>query len=327
MSTLENRPALLCAFELRAGAARRIKWEDVDSGLSPDDGYLWIALNRHSPDTRSWLNGSGLPKLAVSALLAEETRPRLLHVGGGMVINLRGVNLNPGAAPEDMVSVRLWLDRNRAISVQLRPLRAVLDTERQLEKGILSPQSVGAFVASLVSSLIDRMEPVIREYAEKIDHLEEESIETAGAELRLRLGRIRRDAIILRRYIAPQRDLLLSLSADQNAPFDDRDRLDLRENADRVTRFVEELDAVRDRASVVNDQLVDKRAEEMNRNMLLLSVVAAIFLPLSFITGLLGVNVAGIPGASSPYAFATLVGLMLILALGLVTYFRRKKWL
>jgi zinc transporter len=94
----------------------------------------------------------------------------------------------------------------------------------------------------------------------------------------------------------------------------ERDRSRLREAAERVTRLGEELDAIRDRAQVVHDQIMDERAEKMNRNMLILSVVTAVFLPLGLVTGLLGINVGGIPGEQSEFAFLVVCGLLVMLA-------------
>jgi zinc transporter len=101
----------------------------------------------------------------------------------------------------------------------------------------------------------------------------------------------------------------------------------LRETGDQVIRLVEELDAARERSAILNDQLTDKRAEEMNATMLLLSVVAAIFLPLGFLTGLLGVNVGGMPGATWSAAFWLVCGLCLGIAGGLVWIFKRRGWI
>ena len=90
----------------------------------------------------------------------------------------------------------------------------------------------------------------------------------------------------------------------------------LREATDRITRLAEELDAIRERAAVVQDQLVERRAEAMNHSMLVLAVVAAVFLPLGLLTGLLGINVGGIPGANADWAFWAVCAI-----LGLVTVF------
>ena len=103
----------------------------------------------------------------------------------------------------------------------------------------------------------------------------------------------------------------------------DKDRSRLREATERLTRFGEELDALRDRSKVMHDQIADARAELLNRNMMVLSAVTAIFLPLGLITGLLGINVGGIPGANNSAAFLIVSALLLLLALGQLVLFRR----
>ena len=109
--------------------------------------------------------------------------------------------------------------------------------------------------------------------------------------------------------------------------FKNRHLARLREVADDITRQVESLDAARERAAVVQDELMNRMSEQINKNMYVLSVIAGVFLPLGFVTGLLGVNVDGIPGDETPWAFAALCGLMLALVLFEVWLFRRFKWI
>jgi zinc transporter len=111
-------------------------------------------------------------------------------------------------------------------------------------------------------------------------------------------------AILLRRYLAPQRDTLARLGGEHADLFDESRRLVLRECSDGLARMVEELDAARDRAAVLHEELSARLAETMNKNMYLLSIVAAIFLPLGLLTGLFGINVGGMPWLESRWGFA-----------------------
>lgn len=88
-----------------------------------------------------------------------------------------------------------------------------------------------------------------------------------------------------------------------------------------MTRIGEELDAIRDRAQLVQEQIMDARAERMNRQMMVLSVAAALFLPLGLITGLLGINVAGIPGTETPWAFWAVCALLVVVSVGQIWAF------
>ena len=105
------------------------------------------------------------------------------------------------------------------------------------------------------------------------------------------------------------------------------DRLRLREAADATTRYVEDLDVVRERAAMVHEELVSRLSEQMDGRMYVLSIVAALFLPLGFLTGLLGVNVGGIPGAESPWGFAIVCSAMLGLVGVQVWLLRRRHWM
>ncbi|WP_421786758.1 zinc transporter ZntB [Hyphobacterium sp.] len=315
-------PKPIHAFDiLTDGSVQRL--EDIAAPEPAHLAYRWIHLDLAEPGVRDWIAQRTDPVVA-QALTRQDTRPSVNPLDDGHILILRGVNLNPESDPEDMVSIRIWLAPNLIISTRVRRLMAVVGIREQVEAGH-PPASAGAFIAKLAAGLTERMDPVVAELADRIDALEEESVDRAAG-LRGQLADIRRATIALRRYIAPQRDALAKLSADTSGRFERPVQIHLRETADQVTRLVEDLDAVRERSAILNDQLVDRRAEEMNANMLVLSVVAAIFLPLGFLTGLLGINVGGMPGADYAWAFYIVCALCFLIAIGLTWWFRFKHW-
>jgi zinc transporter len=235
-------------------------------------------------------------------LLAEETRPRLMEFEHGAMLILRGVNLNEDSSPEDMVSMRIWIDAHRIITMRLRKLCVVDDIRQRLEAGS-GPKDAGGFLTFLISQLIRRMEPTLNDLDQKTDDAEEAVLEKPDLALRHQIVDIRKQAIGLRRYIAPQKDVLSSLRMCEWPWLSNNHRRNVQENQDRMLRFVEDLDAIRERAQIVKDELANVLADRMNRNTYVLSIVAAIFLPLGFLTGLLGINVGGMPGANADVAF------------------------
>ncbi|MCB1328620.1 MAG: zinc transporter ZntB [Maritimibacter sp.] len=292
----------------------------------PEGGFTWVHINATSEQSQDWIAGAGFDPIVREALSAAETRPRATVHGDTVLMNLRGINLNPGAEPEDMVSLRMFLSKSLAVTVERRDLAAVDDVITGLARGA-GPASVGELVARLALRIADRVEPVVATLNERIDDLEDTEPQADTRSRRSELADVRRMAIVMRRYMFPQRDALSTLEIEDVDWLDTRARARLREATERVTRLAEELDAIRDRAQVVHDEIMDLRAEAMNRQMLLLSVVSAIFLPLSFLTGLLGINVGGIPGASAPWAFWAVVALLIVLAVALAVVFRRMGFL
>lgn len=324
---MDGSDGLVCAYHLDGqGGGREITWADVEAWPSGLSG-LWVHLDRKSERAAHWLRGSaGLDPLVCEALLAEETRPRVAALGKGVVLILRGVNLNPGADPEDMVSCRIWVEADRVITLRHPRIMAVQDIRDGLATG-KGPRTPVDFIVELSGHLIDRVGPVIDGLEDGIDDIEETILDLPSRELRGKLADLRRQAIGLRRYLAPQRDVMARLATDPNALFDERHRLRLREVGDRLLRHVEDLDAARERSAVTHEEIVGRISEQMNSTMYVLSLVAAIFLPLGLITGLLGINVGGIPGAETPWAFAFVCALLVCLAGLQFWLFRRKRWI
>ncbi|WP_353474563.1 zinc transporter ZntB [Salipiger sp. H15] len=285
-------------------------------------GFAWQHLMRDHPDAAPRLATIGLDEFVIDALMAEETRPRCTVHGDGVLLNLRGVNPHPLAEPGDMISIRLWVEAHRIVGVSVRALDALEDMVGAMARGH-GPRSPGDFVAKLALRLADRAEPEVAELTDMIDGLEERLLEDEDGTPRAELAGVRRAAILLRRYLVPQKDALLALEIEELSWLSERDRAHLREAADRVVRLGEELDAIRDRAQIVHEQLIDQRAESLNRRMLLLTVVAAIFLPLSLLTGLLGINVGGIPGAQNSWAFLIVCVVLVAVGSSVFFYFRK----
>jgi len=319
--------AVICALRLDGqGAGREVAASEIDARLGDSGDVLWVHLDLTHPDVPRWMRQrSGLEPHVVEALVAEETRPRSLVQGDGLLLLLRGVNLNPGADAEDMVSIRMWITPRRILTLRRRRLLAVQDLRDRLAEGN-GPGTPGDFVVQLSHRLIDRMGPEVDEIEEEVDTLEDRIVADETDGIRSRLADLRRRSILLRRYLAPQRDVLARLALEPLPIFSETNRAGMREVADRVTRYVEDLDAVRERAAVAQDELANRVAERMNRTMYVLSIVAAIFLPLGLVTGLLGVNVGGIPGSDSDVGFAALCVLLAFLAAFEIWLFRKLKW-
>ncbi len=321
----DTGPPFVFGFGFKNGISSEMKWEDVAVAMASYD-WTWLHLNMNNAETATWLRAQkDIPFAAASALLAGETRPRVTSFGNGLVVNLRGVNLNEGAEPEDMVSIRIWMDKKRIISTRRRRLAAAQDIRQEIVNGakISGPS---ALLSKLAARLITRMEPYVLQIEETVDDLEEDILNGAGAHLRARLAEARQTAVHFRRFVAPQRDAIARLVSEDTDFIDRQSQIELRESADKVTRLTEEIDAARERAMVLQDQLTDQRAEEMNRNMMVLAIAAAVFLPLGFVTGLFGINVGGMPGIDNPAAFWLVVLSCAFIGAALVTLFKVLKW-
>lgn len=318
---------LICAYVLDGeGGGKILDWAGVRAWC-PGDGILWLHLDRLAEPAAAWVREeSGVAPLIVESLLADGSRPRIVTEGNALIVFLRGVNLNPGADPKDMVSARCHIESDRIITLRHARLMAINDLREALERGV-GPKTPGEFLVRMAGGLIDRMGPVIAEIDEALDDLEHQVQQAPSPDARVSLRHARQTSIMLRRYLAPQRDAMSRLMAERIAWLDDLDRAMLREIADRTTRYVEDLEAARERAAAVQEEFNYQVSERMNRTMYALTVVAAIMLPPSLIAGLLGINVGGMPGVDSGSAFWIVVVVVIVLAAVEYVFLRKLRWI
>lgn len=310
------------------GGARSLTRQQLDDVQLQPQQSLWLHWDRGHPQTHAWLRDeSGLNEFSCDLLLEENTRPRLLPLPNDeLLLFLRGVNLNPGAEPEDMVSVRIFAAARRVISLRLRPLHATEDLIAELEAG-KGPKTSSELMLYLAQHMTGKVDALVSDLSDLVDSQEEQ----ADADERFtpehgQMLHIRRRAAGLRRFLAPQRDIFGQLTRNKLAWFADDDSDYWNELNNRLTRYLEELELIRERVGLVLETESRRMSERMNRTMYRFGIVTGIFLPMSFLTGLLGINVGGIPGSESPYGFLVACGLMASVALGQWWLFRRLRW-
>ena len=212
------------------------------------------------------------------------------------------------------------------ITTRKRRLLSVQDILTSLNNNE-GPSSISELVCSLAQKLTSRMQTVIDELDESLDDFEEEIDEPSKKFDNQGLSQLRRQTIALKRYLKPQKEALSNMVNNHYPWLFDDDKAKLNETTNLLIRYLEELDSSIERALVIQQTITNQVSEQLNQRMYVMSVVAALFLPLGFLTGLLGVNVGGIPGTESPYAFTAFVVFLVVLTGGIGIYFKNKKWL
>ena len=309
------------------GTGELVDWKAVES-WSQDDLPIWIHLDRSSARAQAWLRDeSGVSSATVEALLAEETRPRVFHGRTGLTTVLRGINHNPGQQSEGMIAVRIWSEGHRIITLRDERLQSSRDLLAALVDHGTGPKTITETYVRLIARINERIGPTIDAIEDQIDEIESDLAISDAKETRNSISDLRQKTVLIRRYLAPQRAALSELLADPPAWASDVWRPGLREATDRVIGYVEELDQVKERALVMKDDIANELAEKANRTLYVLAVVSAIFLPLSFLTGVLGINVGGMPGVNSDNAFWIFCGLVSLLLVVEIAIFKFLKWI
>ncbi|OUS74253.1 zinc transporter ZntB [Pseudoalteromonas sp. A601] len=309
------------------GGARTLDTSSTLDNWQPQQGKLWLHLDYSQDQAVDWLKNSGLlTDYELESLIADETRPRLSKAANGSMLFLRGVNLNPAQSPEDMVSLRLFINDDIVITTRRRRLLSVQDVLESLLQND-GPCNISELVCQLTQNLTSRMQTVIDELDDTLDIFEGEIDEPTKRFDNQGLSQLRRQTIALKRYLRPQKEALSSLATNRFTWLEEIDKAKLNETTNLQVRYLEELDSAIERAQIIQQTITNQVSEQLNQRMYVMSVVAALFLPLGFLTGLLGVNVGGIPGTDNPYAFSAFVIFLIVLTGGIGVYFKNKQWL
>ena len=326
-STDPSNQGVICNYRLYGNGGGKLQ-DGYPTLQLPGKGFDWLHLRSDDPASIDYMRAMKLSQKLIDALSADETRPRMQLLEGGVLINLRGVNRNPGADPEDMVAIRLWFNDRIILTGRKRErkLLSIEDLRRLIEDGT-GPQHTGQFVVMLIEKLANRINEVVDKIDEELTSVETEldSRKDNVKKIQQRLSEIRKQTAMIRRYLAPQREALAELYRSEKFLNED-DCFSIRYQTDRITHYVEDLDLARERALVLHGELQNKIAEQQNSRTYLLSIVATIFLPLSFLTGVFGMNVAGMPGLENPDAFKLLSAAMAFIGLLLIGFIWWKKW-
>lgn len=311
-------------FDGRGGVRKLEEAEEADF-VTPTKGFALISGNSRAPEFKVWLKRE-LGDFNADLITVPSTRSRCTVFEDKALVVLRVAR--PGADPEDVGRqlLSLWIEKGRVIIaselniVELLGIGAWQQTHH-------APVSPADLVARLALRAADRIEPLIERMGDSLDGIEESLIANRNHGSRTKLAQLRRTLINMRRLIWPQRDALTTLEIEDLSFFTARDRVRLREAAARTARLGDEMQTLSERAVLVHEQVLDTRAEQMNRTMLLLAAATVVLMPLTVISGVLGMNVSGIPFHDSPYAFWVVTGLLAVLGLGIYLFMRKQKWM
>ena len=322
----ETETGILWALELDGeGGGRALSWEELrERGEAKP---TWLHLEAAPPEVRAWLLSTKiLDAAALETFFSEETRPRCTRNSDALLLFVRGVNLTPGKDPDDMISLRIALQGGRLlVSYRQERMATTYAIRDRLEAG-KGPRSVNELFVSLLLELTQRIQPVLENLDDLADALEAEL--EAGEPRRARddLANLRQQTIALRRYLAPQRVALGALLADPPPWLGPQGLARVREVTDATLRYVEDLEALRERTAVIHDEISTRAADQLNQRMYALAMVSLVFLPLGLLTGLLGINVGGMPGAENSGAFWVVCGMLLVISLAIGAALRVARW-
>jgi magnesium transporter len=277
-------------------------------------------------------NRFGLHPLALEDVLNTGQRPKLEEYDDHLFIVLRQIQLDAAIASEQL---SLFLGRNYVITFQEAPGDVFEPVRERLRKGKGRLRKLAAdyLAYALIDALIDGFFPVLERYGEKIEELEDELIEDPDRATLGKIHEVKKELLVLRRAAWPQREVVNALERQEPPLVHKETKLFLRDLYDHSIQIMDILETYRDLASGMLDVYLSSVSNRMNEVMKVLTVMASIFIPLTFLVGIYGMNFdpqAGpwnMPELHWRFGYPFIMLLMLGLGGGMFVYFRRKHWL
>ncbi len=286
---------------------------EADDGAAPQ-GEAWIDIEAADDEGRSWLaSQSGLDDAIIRRLLEPAPHTYWRRFGQGLHFHTQTTVPAEDSTGIPVVDLGIWLEPGRIITVRQGKVPALESAAEACTSGA-GPSTSWELVAFVLSEGLSTLEQALHALSVTIDQLEDQLLTREDDPPIHRIAELQKRLVYARRFQIPLANLLSFISSQPGPDVDSALRDELEGIANVVAQHRELLGLSIDRAAALHGQIRDQIADSMNTATYRFTWVATVFLPLSFLTGLLGINVAGIPGDHNPSAFWLVCGVLCVLA-------------
>jgi magnesium transporter len=295
--------------------------------VAPGAAVIWIdVLGLHDLDALRRLGERfHLHPLALEDVLNTGHRPKTEDYGDHRFVVAKTVELGDSLAAEQ---VSLFFGRGFVLSFRETTCRAFEAVRERLHSGRSRIRSAGAdyLAYALLDAVIDELFPVLERFGERLEELEEEVVENPDREVLGRIYRVRRELLLLRRVTWPMREVIQALDRDPSGLVTAETKVYLRDCYDHTIQALDFVETYRELATGIFDAYLSGLSNRMNEVMKVLTVIATIFIPLTFIAGVYGMNFDAMPELGWRFGYPAVLAVMAVVAAGMLVYFKRKRW-
>ena len=295
--------------------------------------------------TTTWINIEGLHEIDIiekignhfnlHPLLLEdivntEQRPKMEDYGEHIFIVLKMLSHDDKANQIKSEQVSIVLGSNYIISFQEGIEGDVFEPVRERirsGKGRIRKMGVDYLAYSLMDAIVDHYFLILEKLGERIEDIEDELVTNPSQETLRTIHHLKREMISLRKSVWPLREVLGCLERGESSLIQEPTQVYLRDVYDHTIQIIDTIETYRDTLSGILDIYLSSISNRMNEIMKVLTIIATIFIPLTFIVGIYGMNFEHMPELKWRAGYFIVWGIMAIVALSMLFYFRKRKWL
>ncbi len=315
------------AYSKEEGFRHFVEADRLPALLADKRNLIWVDLEAATPEESVILaRDFNFHPLAIEDCIAETLLPKVDDFGDYIFLVLHGSRATSGQTFSTM-EVNFFLGDNYLVTYHDEPSRSIgRSKERCLKMGPAITQGADFLLHDILDGLVDNYFPILNQYDEAIDQIEADVFANPTQSTLNKIFTLKRDIMHLRRVTGPQRDILNRLSRDPFKVISAKAAIYYRDVYDHLVRIADLSDAYRDLISGAMEAYLSMASNRTNEIMKVLTVFTAILMPLTLITGIYGMNFEHMPELNSRYGYYSILGFMFLIATGLFSYFKRKKW-
>jgi magnesium transporter len=271
----------------------------------------------------------GLHPLVLEDILNTDQRPKMEDYGEYLYIVLRTLNYNDKSSEIESEQISLVLGPNFVFSFQEREgdtFNPIRDRIRN-SKGRIRKMGADHLAYTLLDSIIDNYFIILEKLGEKIEFLEEEVVTQPGPETLQTIHHLKREMIFLRKGVWPLREVISGLERGESSLIKESTRIYLRDVYDHTIQTIDTIETYRDMVSGMLDIYLSSISNRLNAVMKVLTIIATIFMPLTFIAGIYGMNFKYMPELEWRWGYPAIWFAVVLISVSMLIYFKRKRWL
>ena len=320
--------ALLYKNEGQVEAYTRLK--DARALQQKEGGFLWVDIEGFDKEEIEELEKTfGFHPLAIEDCISTSQRPKIDKYDGYLFIILHAAVLKSKRFSIATIELNSFIGENYLVTVHETSIASIEASKARCKKNpALMNKGSGELFYLIVDAMIDNYFPILDKLDKKIDVVEQAIFENPEQKLLDSIFSLKNDTLALRRIIGPQREAINFLARGEYSLIGGEGLgLYFRDISDQLARIIDILETYRDLLSSAMDGYISAISNRTNDVMKILTIIATIAMPLTVITGIYGMNFKYMPALRNPYGYYATLFVMFILGVGMLLYFKRKRWL
>jgi len=302
---------------------------DISEFIKRKDHLVWLDIQAPRDEDIALLRKEfEFHPLAIEDATRHRERPKVDSYDGYYFLIFYAITYNEDKNRLQAELMSLFVGANFLVSVHQGPIEAIDNTIKRWQQNEEQfGRDVGVLLYELLDAIVDDYFPVIDQLAERVEDIEEQIFERFRNDALQDVFGLKRDLLNVRRIVAPERDVLNILIRREVPIFERNTILYLQDVYDHIVRITDSIDTYRDLLSSALDAFLSVQSNRLNQILKVLTIASIVLMTDALIAGIYGMNFEYMPILHSPYGFAISIALMVALSLGLIAFFRWRKWL